>query len=209
MTLLRNAWGVVRDHWRAYLALNVAYYGLVLLGMAYVSTNPAMQQSLLSEAGSAFTTGPMAFVGTAYTSGQVITASAVTFVVNLLLGSLIFITLPSLIVPFSGVLMGAFRAVIWGLILAPTGPMALVMIPHSLTLLLEGQGYILALLAVFVQGRALLWPRLEGAASHWQGLKVGLLKTGQLYVLVTLSLFVAAIYEALEVILLVPLLAGP
>lgn len=207
MALLRGAWGVVRDHWRAYVAINIAYYGLVLVSMAYVTSNPALQQSLLSAAGSAYSTGPLAFVGSAYTSGQVIGASVVTFLVNLLLGSLVEITLVSLIIPFSGVLMGIFRAALWGLMLAPTsGEMARLMIPHSLTLLLEGQGYVLALLAVFVQGRALFWPRLEGAATHWQGFGVGLLKTGKLYVLVTLCLLVSAIYEAAEVILLAPLL---
>jgi hypothetical protein len=64
MALLRKAWAIVRDHWRAYLVLNAAYYGLTLIRMAYVSTNPAMQQSLLAAVNSGFTTGPLAFVST-------------------------------------------------------------------------------------------------------------------------------------------------
>jgi hypothetical protein len=115
-------------------------------------------------------------------------------------------TLPSLFIPFSGFLMGILRAVLWGLLMAPTSPeLAKIMIPHSLTLLLEGQAYVLVLLAVYIQGKAFLWPRSEGAVSHLQGYKVGLVRTGKIYVLVTLVLLVAAIYEAVEVIYVAPL----
>jgi len=134
-------------------------------------------------------------------------AMALTFVVNLFIGSLIDITLPSLIVPFSGMLLGILRAVLWGFLLSPASPqLRFSMIPHSLTLLLEGQGYILVLLAVYVQGRAFLWPLSVGVEGHWKGYLEGLKRTGLLYVLVTLTLLAAAIYEALEVILIVPLL---
>ena len=79
------------------------------------------------------------------------------------------------------------------------------MIPHSLTLLLEGQGYILALLAVYVSGNTFLRPRSVGLNTHGEGYVNGLKQTGSLYVLVTLFPAVAAVYEALEVIYLVPL----
>jgi hypothetical protein len=61
------------------------------------------------------------------------------------------------------------------------------------------------LLATYVHGRAFLWPRTVGAESHRQGYLEGLKRTARLYVLVIVLLAVAAIYEALEVILLVPL----
>lgn len=205
-SIVRDAWAIVKGHWKVYLATNVVYYGLVIAGMVYVSTDPSVQQTLLESIGVAFSSGLLSFVGTAYTSGQVIWASAVTFLVNLFVGSLAEITLPSMIVPFVGLLMGILRAVLWGLALAPTSPrMAKIMIPHSLTLVLEGQAYILVLLAMFVQGKSFLWPRSEGTESHLQGYKIGLVKTAKIYILVILVLLLAAIYEALEVIYLVPL----
>jgi hypothetical protein len=116
------------------------------------------------------------------------------------------ITLPSLVVPFSGLLMGAYRAILWGLLLSPAAPeLRLIMIPHSLTLILEGQAYIMAMLAAYVHGRAFLWPRTVGVITHRAGYKVGLSRTLRIYVLVVLLLALAAIYEALEVILLVRL----
>ncbi|HOQ99044.1 MAG TPA: stage II sporulation protein M [Anaerolineae bacterium] len=206
MKAIRRAWETVQEYRRAYLALNLAYYGLVILGMIYVSTNPSLQQSLLESVGAAFAEGPLTAVAGAYGGGQVLAAMGITFAVNLLLGTLVQITLPSLIVPFFGVLMGLYRAVLWGLLLSPASPqVAGPMIPHSLTLLLEGQGYIIAMLGVYIQGKAFLWPRSVGAEGHRQGYVAGLKRAAWLYLLVAVVLAIAAIYEALEVIYLAPL----
>lgn len=206
MKAIRRAWGIVQEHRRAYLVLNLAYYGLVILGMVYVSIHPSLQESLLESLGMAYTSGPLAGIAGAYTGGKVLAAMAITFVVNLVLGSLVQMTLPSLIVPFSGLLVGAYRAVLWGLLLSPTNPqLAGAMIPHSLTLLLEGQGYIIVMLGIYIHGRAFLWPHSVGAERRGQGYVAGLKRAGRLYVLAALVLAVAAIYEALEVIYLAPL----
>jgi hypothetical protein len=200
---IQHAWAIVKEFRRTYIALNLIYYGLVVVAMIYVAFNPSLQRSLLQTVGTAFTQGAFASVGNAYGSGQVIVAMLLTFVLNLMLGSFLVITLPSLLIPFSGLLMGICRAILWGLLLSPTTPqLALTMIPHSLTLILEGQGYILAMLAAYVQGKAFLWPRTLRVATRWQGYKAGVKRSVQLYLLVILVLAIAAIYEAIEVILL-------
>jgi len=133
-------------------------------------------------------------------------------VVNLVLASFLEITLPSAIVPFLGFLLGVYRALLWGLIFSPAHPdMRMVIIPHSITLILEGQAYVLVLLAAYVQGRTFLWPKAAGveveglsfAQRHWRGYVEGLKRTGKLYILITLTLLVAAIYEVLEVVIMV------
>ncbi len=203
MKLWRNAWAIVGKFRRPYVILNAAYYGLVVCGMVYVAFNPALQQSLIEMTGQTFTEGPLSAVGAAYGGGRVLPAIALTFVINLLIGSLASITLPSLVIPFSGLLLGTYRAVMWGLILSPTTPeLRIVMIPHSLTLLLEGQAYVLTMLAAFAQGRALLWPRSVGAANRRQGYVSGLKRTAQLYPLVIILLAIAAIYEAVTAALI-------
>jgi hypothetical protein len=204
MRLLRDSWRVVLENRRAYLTVNVLYYGLVLVGMAVSFARPEIQQMLLKVVGQAFSpAGEMAPVVTAYRSGDLWSASLLTFGVNLVLGSFLVLTLPSLIVPFSGLVMGAYRAILWGLLLAPQGVLALPMIPHSLTLVLEGQGYILALLGAYTVGKGLFWPRAYGAQGHLQGYLAGVRRCARLYVLVMVVLAVAAVYEALEVILIV------
>ena len=208
--LLRSAWQVVSRYRTAYVAINFGYYGLVLVGMLYVAViDPAVQERLLGDVGTSLTEGPLATVGGAYLGGNVAAAAALTFVVNFVVGAVVTITLPSLIVPFAGVVLGAYRAVLWGLLLAPTSrELALVMIPHSLTLLLEGQAYVLAIFAACVHGVAFLRPQSVGATSRRQGYVVGLRMAARVYVLVLVVLASAAVYEALEVVVMVRLASG-
>jgi hypothetical protein len=77
------------------------------------------------------------------------------------------------------------------------------MIPHSITLLIEGQAYILTMLAAYIQGRSFLWPRAVGLDSHWKGYTEGVKLSARLYALVVLTLIVAAIYEVIEVVIMI------
>lgn len=207
MNLVKSAWALVQENRLAYLVVNIVYYGLVLIFMGVAALNQPLQTELLYTIGEAFTAGPLEAVGSAYTNAEALKAIGLTFVVNIFLGTFLVITLPSLIIPFSGLLMGAYRAILWGLLFSPFHPdMRLVMIPHSLTLLLEGQAYILALLGVYLQGRAFLWPRSVGVERRWQGYIEGLKRTGRIYILVILTLLVAAIYEVAEVFILAEIL---
>jgi hypothetical protein len=114
-----------------------------------------------------------------------------------------------MLVPFSGLLTGLWRAAAWGLLLAPVDPrLRWVMIPHSLTLLLEGQAYVVAMFAAYRLGAGFLRPRSVQVATAWEGYRAGVRNTVFLYSLVVLLLAVAAVYEALEVIFLAPLLRG-
>lgn len=205
--LVRNAIAIVRSHSRAYAVLNIAYYGLVALSMLIVTSHPEVQALLTQSVLEGFSEGLFARVAGAYVDGDVLTAAALTFLVNLFLGSVVVLLLPSLLIPFAGVAGGAVRAVLWGLLLAPTTPeLQAGMIPHSLTLLLEGQGYILAILAAWVLGRAFVSPSSVGATRWLQGYGIGLRKALSIYVLVAIVLAISAVYEALEVIYLVPLM---
>ena len=207
MNAIKSAWALVQENKRAYIVINVVYYGLVLIFMGVAAFNPALQDELLKTIGKSFMTGPLAVVGEAYVNAEVLTAIGLTFVVNLFLGSLAVITIPSLVIPFVGLLMGVYRAILWGLIFYPGHPdMQIIMIPHSLTLILEGQAYILALFGAYLQGRAFLWPKSVGLESHWQGYLEGLKRTGKIYLLVTITLIIAAIYEVIEVVLMAKLL---
>lgn len=203
--LIKSAWGLVQENRRAYIIINAVYYGLVIIGMVYVAFNQELQDQLLKLIGQAFTEqGPLAFVGQAYLSADVFKAILATFFINLFAGSFGTITLPSLVIPFSGFVMGIYRASIWGLLLSPAHPdMRMVMIPHSITLILEGQAYILTLLAAYIQGRAFLWPKTVGLETHAKGYLEGVKRTGKLYVLVILTLAIAASYEVLEVVIMI------
>ena len=199
MRWLAPAFTIVRTHRRAYLLLNGLYYGLILLGILYTLYDATLQRMVTEAVGTAFSQGPLAAVGEAYVSGQTLRAILLTFVINLFVGSGATITLPSLIIPFSGLLMGAYRAVLWGVIYAPTSPeLRMIFLPHLPTLLLEGQAYVLVLLGAVMQGRAFFAPHTVGATTRRQGYWQGIKLTLRLYELVVLVLAVAAIYEVLE-----------
>ncbi len=127
-------------------------------------------------------------------------AALTTFAINFPLGSLVCITLPSIILPGAGVLVAGLRAALWGLLLAPSfGTCSGMMLPHSFTLLLEGEGYVIAAffgLLVLVY----LFRKDEGTGAANRYVKALLMNVrGNLLVAIVLA--VAAIYEAIEVIL--------
>lgn len=204
---VNNALRLVWEYRRSYLAINVVFYGLVACGMVYVTFHPEVQEMLTQAVLLSFTEGPLATVAEAYATGQVFKSIILTFAVNFAIASLLVIFVPSLVIPFSGVLVGIARAVLWGLLLAPTTPeLRAAMIPHSLTLVLEGQAYILAMLGAWILGRAFVSPHSVGALSWKEGYLRGLRSGASIYLLVAIVLAVAAVYEVLEVIYLVPLL---
>jgi len=198
-----KAFNLAKQNFREYVLLNLLYYGLVATSMAYAYVFPEVQRGLMEALRTEF---PEAFpwVVEAYTSGNFPLAAALTFFINLVLGSFVYITVLSLIIPFGGIAMGCIRAVGWGLLLAPTSPeLAWAMIPHSLTLILEGQGYVLAVFAAYIQWKGVIWPKSMREEKRLKAYLTGISKTAHIYILVTFVLAIAAIYEAFEVIYIV------
>jgi len=190
---------IIKENFKEYVALNVLYYGLVAVAMIYVFFNPSIQEALLSEVRAGFLESFPLLVE-AYTSGNLLLAAALTFAFNLVLGSFVYITLPSLVVPFGGVVTASIRAVGWGLLLAPTSPgLALRMVPHFLVLILEGQGYILAMFAAYLQWKGALKPKSVQTESRVKAYWIGVKRTAYIYILVALLLAISALYEAFEI----------
>jgi hypothetical protein len=186
---------------RPYLILNLVYYGLIAAAMAYAVYDTSLQQALAELIVGGVAEGPLQPVLEAYTGGRVLLAIGLTFGINLVVGSFLSITLPSLIIPFSGLLVAGLRAVLWGLLFSPqiAGGLNLQDVGLGaalvLLLILEGQGYVLAMLGAYLHGRAFLWPRRAGLAGHRQGYVSGLRQQGWVYLWVALVLLVAAVYE--------------
>jgi hypothetical protein len=182
-------------------ATHSAYFGLVVLAALLIYESPEVQTVLQSAVGSEFETAgsPLGVAGKAYGSGSIPLAAAVTFLINFLLGSLVFITLPSMIVPGAGAIVAALRAVLWSFLLAPASVLtAAAMLPHSWTLLLEGEGYVLAAFFGLLIPIHLCQPSL-GSTGCGRFSRVLLLNL-KANVLVALVLAAAACYEAIEVI---------
>ncbi|MEG3840256.1 stage II sporulation protein M [Microcoleus sp. herbarium14] len=188
---LRKPFQIVRANFRAYLIINAIVYGLVIAGFvaAMVFPNLGATQVVTQEDN-----------GTADLARSLIynpwLFSLTILGVNVTTGAL-SIVLPSLIVPFAGIAIFAYKAFTLGLVMAPTTEIIAVgLIPHSLTALIEFQAYALLMFGAYILGRSWVRPATIGARNHRQGYVRGLQQLGWLS-LSTLPLFiVGAIWEA-------------
>jgi len=201
--LLLGPLAEIRNYKHLFLVLHLIYFGTIVLLMLAAYYLPELQFSLLSGIRSQVVddgSGPLAVAGKAYMSKNILRAAVTTFAINFLLGSLAVITLPSVILPGVSVLVVGIRALLWGLLLAPSYVnLSGMMLAHSFTLLLEGHAYVIATffsLLILVY----LFRKAEGPGPARRYGKALLLNVkGNLLVAIVLA--IAAIYEAIEVIL--------
>jgi hypothetical protein len=199
--ILHDALVALSTRRRLLWSVHLVYFGLYLLAGALVYQAPDVRNALqaITQSDLRGGGGLLEFAGKAYLSGNIAWAALVTLAINFLVGSVAVLTLPSCVIPASGTLVAAFRAVTWGLLLAPvTVQQALVMLPHSGTLLLEGEGYILATFFGLMMAVCLF--RTDADSSFWSRYRSGLVLNLKGNLLVAMILAVSAVYEAVEVI---------
>ncbi|MEV4646073.1 stage II sporulation protein M [Saccharopolyspora sp. NPDC049357] len=198
----RRPFRIIRANLGAYLALNALAYGLFLVGMGVGLLRPELAGTNIAALQQ---DGTLELVTWAMSSVWLF--SLIILVVNAVGLSLVHVLLPSAIVPFGGIAVFAYWAFDTGVTLAPVNEVAaLTMIPHSLTVLIEFQAYVLVLLGAYRLGMSWLRPRAVGARNRRQGYVRGLREVGRLSLPALALLVVGAIYEAVEIIHLVPLL---
>lgn len=146
---------IIQSHKRVFIALQACHFGLIIANMALATYYPHLHYNAIKNAEAELEASPIGrFAKEAYTSRNLVRATLVTFAVNLVLGTFIIVTLPSLIIPFSGIIMVAYRDVLWGWIFVPR--ISKVTIPHLFTLLLEGEAYVFAALGSWIHGREII-----------------------------------------------------
>lgn len=193
---------IIRQHTRAYAYLNLMVYGLVIAGMVLGVLRPELNAML---------TGSMDESGE---TGLVVSLLArpwlfalVILGVNLGKVALGFITLPSMIVPFAGIPVFAYWAFTTGIVLAPVDHMTtMTLIPHSLTMVIELQAYVLLLLGAYVLGRAWIRPASVGATTRGRAWVHGMRLFGRMWVPALVLFVVGAVYEAYSLRYFLPLL---
>ena len=192
VALWRRPFRIIRDNRRAYLIINVAAYGLALIGFAvgllFPHLNAAQAAGLEADG-----TGELVrwLVNTPPLFALTILG------VNVFRLSLLTIVLPSLIVPFAGLAFFGYWAVETGITLVPASAEGWVaLIPHSLTFVIELQAYILLLLGAYLLGKYWLRPRAIGAKNRRQGYLRGLQRIGLLALPALALLIIGAVWEA-------------
>lgn len=209
--LLRKGIAYYREHGKLFVSTASLYYGIVL-GVALVVSvmpgGPELQEALIEEAAAGIGT---TFPGLleAYLSNPAL-AVAYTFLVNLALGSILYITLPGFLLFVLAPLLAFYRAFAWGIIFAPTQPgILLIGLP---TILAEGFGYILAVVPSIRVGLSWMLPKLAFRGeqiTRKQAFLRGLSELGPAYVIVAIALLIAALVEVGTTQLLILLVPTP
>lgn len=171
------------------LAINTLYFGFIVVGALLEQARflplyelPSGEDSFLLEAGL-----PLMIVG--------------IFVFNLVVSGFFVTTLSGLV--FFGFPVGVLvlRALLWGALLnlLPTSGL-LIALP---TLVLEGEGYVLAAVSGINLGLSWLkpdWVYENRGFSRLEALKMASKECVRMYILVAAFLFVAAVVEAITII---------
>lgn len=183
---------IIGENARIYLVANAMAYGLVLIGFGLGLTFPQLSQAQYTR---------LQDNGTADLVQSLIANPwlfAVTILgVNTLKMGVLTIVVPSMIVPFAGIALFARWALITGMTLVPPNDIGWVaLVPHSLTLVVEFQAYLLLLLGVYLLGKYWVRPATVGAENRRQGYLRGLRDLGWLAQPALALLVVGAVYEA-------------
>jgi ABC-type xylose transport system permease subunit len=201
MRLITDPIRLIQKNVRTYLWLNLFYFGLTIVAMVAIATRPEVETSFRTWTKANFNPALM----NAVSQGSLITAILLIFKNNFLYATIYAMTLPSFIIPFWGVLIGAVRSLLWGIALSPADPtFTLKFIVHIPTWFLEGQGYVIAMFAVFILWRNYFWPQRAGVEQRLAGYWVGIKQTIPLYIGVAILLGLGAVYEAIATIYLIP-----
>jgi hypothetical protein len=188
----RRPFQVVRENKRAYLIINLATYGLAiigfLIGLAFPGLNTE-QVANLEDDGTGALVRNLVYTPPLF--------ALVILAVNVFRLSLVTIVLPSLVVPFAGLAFFGYWAVQTGIVLVPADAQGWVaLIPHALTFIIELQAYVLLVLGAYRLGRSWLFPRSVGALNRRRGYLQGLKQLGLLALPALVLLIVGAVWEA-------------
>ena len=202
---LSSPLALIRQHVRAYAYLNLTAYGLVIAGMVLGVLRPDLNAMLT---GSMDESGETELVVSLLARPWLF--ALVILGVNLGKVALGFITLPSMIVPFAGIPVFAYWAFTTGIVLAPVDHMTtMTLIPHSVTMVIELQAYVLLLLGAYVLGLAWIRPASVGATTRGRAWVRGMRLFGRMWVPALVLFVVGAVYEAYSLRYFLPLLINP
>ena len=203
--MLRRACRLVTANTRLYWVVTGLTLFFWVSGMAYAYADPGGQMSLIQWFRGQFAGGgwPLGTAGWAYASGNLLLAAGITFLINFGQGTFLVLTLPSLLPIAGGFIINAFRNEMLGIGLSPTtlifGQSKLLHLP---TILLELQAYLLAAYLSVLLLVGLIKPARFGYESRGEAYKNLAIDQFRILPLIAVILLVAALYEAIELLIL-------
>ena len=200
MQFFRRPFQIIRRDLRPFLVLNAVAFGFFLVGFVLGLIFPELVQM---QADKFEESGQTELVLRVFQNPWLF--ALVIFGVNTFRVGAAMIVLPSMLVPFLGIVLFAYKALNIGMTIAPTSPTLWVgLIPHSLTVVIEFEAYVLLMLGAWILGRSWLRPGTIGAATRRQAYLRGLQSLGWLSLAAVVLLVVGAAWEAWSLTQLFP-----
>jgi hypothetical protein len=176
-------------------------YGTLFAFMALGALNPVANMRFVDYLTVAFTEGELSYIGAAYESGSVPLAALATFAHNYLVATVLFTVIPSLIIPFAGLVKNLVTFAAVGFLAAPVWSESIGRLTyHSVTMALELEAYVIASFLVTLLPVCAFEGLWDGAV--WGRTKGALAALGAGTILAGVMLAAAALYEAATLILL-------
>ena len=176
------------------------YYSLVIVGIVIGLLYPPVSAGSVGTISSQFSTALPGLIQ-AICAGDVIKVALIIFTFNSILGSFLVITLLNTV--GLGTLIFIYRPIMWGLVYSPTSPQAAILLIAVIpTLILEGTAYVIAFAASLDLILAIVKPKSLGEESRFKAWKKAWAYNLKSYVLVLITLFVAAVVETITLVTL-------
>jgi hypothetical protein len=201
MTITGGIADIFKKDWKLFVVANVFLFGLFALGVLAGMAFPTVHDDLTRWIEQATTTGPVGTASDTLKAGDIWLGTwqifshnyFVTIVVGIL--SIVF---PPLIFFVFGIQFFAF-GIIYSIPEMLHNPVTL--IPVLGTVLLEGEGYVIAIFATLRLVEALIWPHRFGEQSIIRAYARAIIDNGKLLVVAGIVLAVAALFEAASIVL--------
>ena len=187
---------------KLFLACNVFLFGLFVLGVLAGMAFPAVHDQLVQWLKDLTSTGPIGTASTTLEAGDIWLGAWQIFSHNYFV-TIVLAALPSLIFPPWILLVFGIQFFAFGIVLSP---FSLAHNPASLlsvlgTLVLEGEGYVIAIFATMRLVEALFWPGRFGEQLALKAYFKAVVDNAKLLVVAGIVLAIAAVFEAASIVL--------
>jgi hypothetical protein len=173
---LSDAIGIIKKEWTLLASLNAIYFCIIVIGAALALMSPSLQLSMFQLIGSV--------TDLSFSSSLIYT---------------LIITIPSIIMPIWGPIIGASKFFIWGVAYVapvPGGTTLGNLLPQYILMLLQGEAYIIAIFACVRQLVVVVKFMETGFQWMLKQYSIAVLENLELLIIVLILLAASSLYQA-------------
>jgi len=202
MSIARDLADIFRKDWKLFAASNVYLFGLFALGVLAGIAFPAVHDQLVQWLKDVTSTGPVGTASSTLEAGDIWLGAWQIFSHNYFV-TIVLAAIPSLVFPPWILFVFGIQFFAFGIVLSfphlAQNPAAL--LPVLGTLVLEGEGYVIAIFAAMRLVVALIWPGRFGESSPLKAYLRAAVDNAKLLLVAGVVLAAAALYEAATIVL--------